>query len=171
LDILPTAAVEEFALGAKRRIRKQLVSLLDWSDAHADFERAVADLSAKYRGMVPKGLPYSPWQLLEHIRLAQRDILEYCTAKKYEKKTWPDDYWPNDPKPPSAKAWDQSVKAFKNDRAAFQKLIADSDVDLLCEVPHGKHTYLREVLLAVDHTAYHLGQLIYARRLLGAWKD
>jgi hypothetical protein len=158
-------------MGAKRRIRKHLAGLLEWSDAHAEFDRAVADLPARFRGRVPKGLPYSPWQLLEHMRLAQRDILEYCTAKKYEKKAWPDDYWPTDPKPPSAKAWDQSVKAFTKDRAAFQKLITDPDVDLLAEVPHGKHTYLRELLLATDHTAYHIGQLIYARRVLGAWKD
>ena len=158
-------------MGAKRRLRKQLAEYLEWSDAHADFERAVDDLPARYRGRVPDGLPYSPWQLLEHMRLAQRDILEYCTARQYEKKKWPDDYWPTDPEPPSAKAWDKSVAAFQKDRAAFQKLIAEPDVDLLAEVPQGKNTYLREVLLAADHTAYHIGQLIYARRVLGAWKD
>jgi hypothetical protein len=158
-------------MGAKRRLRKHLVGLLDWSDAHADFERAVDNLPVRYRGRVPDGLPYSPWQLLEHMRLAQRDILDFCVAKKYEKKKWPDDYWPAKPAPPSAKAWDKSVAAFKKDRAAFQKLVADQDVHLLAEVPHGRHTYLREVLLTADHTAYHIGQLIYARRALGAWKD
>jgi uncharacterized damage-inducible protein DinB len=158
-------------VGAKREIRKHLSKLLDWGDAHADFDAAVADLPAKYRGKVPAGLPYSPWQLLEHLRLAQRDILEFCTAKKYEKKAWPADYWPTDPAPPSAKAWAKSVAAFQKDRAAFQKLIADPEVDLFAAVPHGKHTYLREILLAVDHTAYHIGQLVYARRALGAWKD
>jgi hypothetical protein len=158
-------------LGAKRKLRRHLANLLAWGDAHADFDAAVANLPAKYRGQVPPGLPYSPWQLLEHLRLAQRDILEFCTAKKYEKKAWPDDYWPSDPAPPSAKAWEKSVAAFKKDRAAFQKLIADEDVDLFAEVPNGKHTYLREVLLAADHNAYHIAQLICARRVLGAWKD
>jgi DinB superfamily len=156
-------------LGAKRKLRKQLSDVLDWADAHADFDAAVADLPARFRGKVPKGLPYSPWQLLEHLRLAQRDILEYCTAKKYEKKKWPDDYWPGDPAPPSAKAWAKSVAEFKKDRAACQKLIEEADP--FAEVRHGKHTYLREVLLAVDHNAYHIAQLIYARRVLGAWKD
>lgn len=158
-------------MGAKRKIRKQMSSLLDWGDAHADFDAAVADLPAKFRGMVPASLPYSPWQLLEHLRLAQRDILEFCTAKTYQKKAWPDDYWPTDPAPPSAKAWEKSVAAFKKDRAAFQKLIADPAVDLFEPVPHGKHTYLREVLLAADHASYHIGQLVYVRRVLGAWKD
>jgi hypothetical protein len=163
--------VEDTPLGTKRKLRKQLSNFLSWHDAHADFEAAVANLPAKYRRQVPPGLPYSPWQLLEHLRLAQRDILDYCTAKKYEKKTWPDDYWPTDPAPPSAKAWDKSVAEFKKDRAAFQNLIADEDVHLSDEVPNGKHSYLREVLLAADHASYHIGQLIYARRVLGAWKD
>jgi hypothetical protein len=158
-------------MGAKKQVRKQLTEFFDWGDAHAAFDAAVADLPAKFRGKVPPGLPYSPWQLLEHLRLAQRDILDFCLAAKYEKKKWPDDYWPTDPAPPSAKAWDKSVAAFKKDRAAFRKMIADPDVDLLAAVPHGKHSYLREVLLAADHNAYHLGQLIYTRRVLGAWKD
>jgi hypothetical protein len=158
-------------VGAKRHIRKHLVEFFDWSDAHADFDSAVADVPAKFRGKVPDGLPYSPWQLLEHLRLAQRDILEYCTAKKYEKKSWPDDYWPTEPAPPSAKAWAKSVAAYEKDRATFKKLLADREIDLFALVPHGKHTYLREVLLAADHATYHIGQLIYARRVLGCWKD
>jgi DinB superfamily len=158
-------------VGAKRQLRKQLVTVYDWHDAHADFDAAVANLPAKYRGKVPAGLPYSPWQLLEHLRLAQRDILDFCVAEEYEKKKWPDDYWPTKPAPPSAKAWDKSVAAFKKDRATFRKMIADSKVNLFATVPHGKHTYLREVLLAADHNAYHIGQLVYARRVLGAWKD
>ena len=158
-------------MGAKRQLRKHLVAFLNWHDAHADFDAAVADLPAKYRGKVPTGLPYSPWQLLEHLRLAQRDILDFCRAEEYEKKAWPDDYWPADPAPPSAKAWDKSVAAFKKDRKAFQKLSVDPEIDLFTAVPHGKHTYLREVLLAADHNSYHIGQLIYARRVLGCWKD
>jgi hypothetical protein len=159
-------------VAADKQLREQLSKLLDWHDAHADFDKAVADLPAEVRGMVPAGLPYSPWQLLEHLRLAQRDILDFCTADKYEKKEWPADYWPTDPKPPSAKAWEASVKAFKRDLAAFKKMIADPNIELFATVPHSsKHTYLREVLLAANHNAYHIGQLIYARRVLGTWED
>jgi hypothetical protein len=153
-------------------LREHLSKLLDWRDAHADFDAAVADLPPELRGKVPKGLPYSPWQLLEHLRLAQRDILDFCVAATYEKKHWPDDYWPKDPAPPTADAWDKSVAAFRADCKAFQKMIADPKVDLFAPAPHGKgQTYLREVLLAADHNAYHIGQLIYARRVLGAWEE
>jgi hypothetical protein len=159
-------------MGAKRKLRKQLTTFFDWGEAHANFDAAVANLPAKYRGKVPAGLPYSPWQLLEHLRLAQRDILDFCSADNYEKKNWPDDYWPTDPAPPSAKAWDKSVAAFKKDRAAFRKMIDNDGIDLFSVVPHGKdQTYLREILLAADHNAYHIAQLICARRVLGAWKD
>ena len=153
-------------------LREHLAKLLDWRDAHADFDKAVADLPQAIQGKVPKGLPYSPWQLLEHLRLAQRDILDFCVAETYEKKNWPDDYWPKDPAPPSADSWEKSVAAFRADRQALLKLVNDSAVDLFAFVPHsGKHTYLREVLLVADHNAYHIGQLVYARRVLGAWDE
>jgi DinB superfamily len=153
-------------------LREHLAKLFDWRDAHADFDTAVVDLAPAMRGKVPKGLPYSPWQLLEHLRLAQRDILDYCVAPTYEKKKWPDDYWPKDPAPPDDDAWDQSVAAFRADRTAFVKLIRDPTVDLSATIPHSsKHTFLREVLLAADHNAYHIGQLVYARRVLGVWTD
>jgi hypothetical protein len=110
--------------------------------------------------------------MLEHLRLAQRDILDFCVADQYEKKNWPDDYWPKDPAPPAADAWDRSVAAFRADCKAFAKMIADPATDLFAPVRHGKgQTYLREVLLLADHNAYHIGQLIYARRVLGAWED
>jgi DinB superfamily len=153
-------------------LREHLTNLLDWRDAHADFDAAVADLAPELRGKVPDGLPYSPWQMLEHLRLALRDILDFCVADTYEKKNWPDDYWPKDPAPPSADAWDKSVAAYRADCKAFKKTVGDPAVDLFAPVPHGKgQTYLREVLLAADHNAYHIGQLIYARRVLGAWED
>ncbi len=153
-------------------LREHLTKLLDWRDAHADFDAAVANLAPEMRGQVPAGLPYSPWQLLEHLRLAQRDILDFCHAPKYEEKNWPDDYWPKDPAPPSAAAWDQSVAAFRADRAALAKMVGDPAVDLFAPVPHGNgQTYLREVLLVADHNAYHIGQLVYARRVLGAWEE
>jgi hypothetical protein len=150
--------------------RDQLVQLLDWRDAHAGFDAAVADLPPQRRGAVPPGLPYSPWQLLEHLRLAQRDILDFCRAPKYVEKKWPDDYWPRDPAPPTPAAWDASVAAFRADREALRQLAADPAVDLFARVPNGQgQTFLREILLVADHNAYHLGQLIYARRALGAW--
>jgi hypothetical protein len=155
-----------------QHLREHLTKLLDWRDAHADFDAAVADLSPDLRGKVPTGLPYSPWQLLEHLRLAQRDILDFCRAPKYEEKNWPDDYWPKDPAPPSPAAWDKSVAAFRADRAALAKMVTDPAVDLFAPVPHGHgQTYLREVLLVADHNAYHIGQLVYARRVLGAWEE
>ncbi|HEY1375836.1 MAG TPA: DinB family protein [Gemmataceae bacterium] len=153
-------------------LREHLTKLLDWRDAHADFDAAVADLPPDVRGKVPTGLPYSPWQLLEHLRLAQRDILDFCRAPKYEEKNWPDDYWPKDPAPPSPAAWDKSVAAFRTDRAALVKMVTDPAVDLFAPAPHGNgQTYLREVLLVADHNAYHIGQLVYARRVLGAWEE
>jgi hypothetical protein len=148
-------------------LREYLVKLLDSEEAHAGFDAAVAGVPAEARGRVPKGLPYSAWQLLEHIRLAQRDILDYCRNKDYVGMNWPDDYWPQLPAPPSAAAWAASVKGYRADRTAFVRLIANPKIDLFDSVPSNKkHTFLREVLLAADHLAYHLGQLMYVRRLV-----
>jgi hypothetical protein len=148
-------------------LRKQLVQLLDSQEAHAGFAEAVSDISAQARGRVPPGLPYSAWQLLEHIRRAQRDILDYCVDKDYRPKNWPDDYWPQSPEPPSAGAWSAGVKEYRADRAAFIRLIKNPKIDLFDPVPSNKkHTLLREVILAADHLAYHLGQLMYVRRLV-----
>jgi hypothetical protein len=144
--------------------------MLDWEDAHAGFDRVVAGLPGELQGQVPCGLPYSPWQLLEHIRLTQRDILEFCRNPDYEELEWPDDYWPKSPAPPSASAWVESVKAFRQDREALKRLALDPEVNLSATVPAGVgQTYLRELLLAADHTAYHLGELVVVRRALGAW--
>ena len=148
-------------------LREQLTNLLRSEQAHASFDQAIAKLPSKLRGAVPRGLPYSPWQLLEHIRLAQRDILDYCRNKDYAPMNWPDDYWPKSPKPPSAAAWNKSVAAYRADRDAMIRLVADPKVDLFASVPSSKkHTLLREVLLLADHTAYHLGQFMHVRRLL-----
>ena len=131
---------------------------------------AVADLPAPLRGRKPDGLPYSPWQLLEHIRIAQHDILDFCRNPKYEEMAWPDDYWPRSPVPPSDDAWEASVRSIREDRAGLEALARDQSVNLAAPIPHGTgQTYLREILLVIDHTAYHLGELIVARRLLGAW--
>jgi hypothetical protein len=130
----------------------------------------VANLPVDARGRTPAGLPYSPWQLLEHLRIAQHDILDFCRNPDYRELSWPDDYWPAAAAPPFAAAWDESIRQFREDRAALQALARDSAVDLGARIPHGTgQTYLRELLLAADHAAYHVGELIVVRRLLGAW--
>jgi hypothetical protein len=152
-------------------LRDQLKRFLDWDDAHVSFEKAVADVPKDLRGKKPDGLPYSPWQLLEHLRRAQRDILEFCRNPNYVELRFPDDYWPSSPAPESAAQWDESIRQFREDREALQQLAVDLNVDLAAEIPHGQgQTYLRELVLAADHAAYHIGQLIVVRRLLGDWK-
>ena len=152
-------------------LRDHLGRVLGWEDAHVGFEKAVDGIPAALRGRQPQGLPYSPWQILEHIRLTQRDILDFCVKAKYEEREWPADYWPPGPEPPSEDAWDTSIRQYRKDRSALRKLAGDRSVDLGGKIPHGSgQTYLRELLLVADHTAYHLGELIVVRRLLGAWK-
>jgi len=151
-------------------LREQLARALGWEEAHASFESAVANLAASLRGTAPAGLPYSPWQLVEHLRISQHDILDFCRNPNYEAMSWPDDYWPTSPAPPSSASWDASVQRFGEDRAALQALARDPAVNLETTIPHGDgQTYLRELLLAADHAAYHVGELIVVRRLLGAW--
>ena len=151
-------------------VREHVARLLDWEDAHAGFSSAVAGLPEGLRGKQPAGLPYSPWQLVEHLRITQHDILDFCENPKYQELSWPKDYWPPSPEPPSAEAWTESIRAFERDRAALQRLSRNPAVNLESTIPHGQgQTYLREVLLAADHTAYHVGELIVVRRLLGAW--
>jgi len=153
-----------------KTVRQHLVKLLDWDDAHVSFDNAVAGLPVAARGKVPKGLPYSPWQLVEHLRLAQADILEFCVSAKYEEKRWPADYWPDSPKPPSARAWNVSLAQIRKDRRALQRIAADPRRNLTARVPTGDgQTVLRELILAADHMAYHVGELIVVRRLLGTW--
>jgi len=119
----------------------------------------------------PEGLPYSPWELLEHIRLTQRDILNFCQNPAYKAPKWPDGYWPKSTAPPTPDDWQQSVAAFRADREALQAMTADPALDIYARIPHGEgQTYLREVLLVADHSAYHLGEMVAVRRLLGVWK-
>jgi len=151
--------------------RQQLGKLLDWEEAHVGFDKAVADLPADLRGRQPPGLPYSVWQLVEHIRIAQHDILDFSLNADYEEMKWPDDYWPKSPAPPSAEAWDASLEQIRRDLKALQQLAGDAKVDLTARIPHGTgQTYMREVALIADHNAYHVGQIVLVRRLLGAWK-
>jgi uncharacterized damage-inducible protein DinB len=153
-------------------LRDHLVRALDWEEAHAGLDKAVDGLPSDMRGARAAGFEHSPWQLLEHIRIAQEDILEFCVNPKYEHTmTWPDDYWPKDPAPPSPKAWTESLASYGRSLAGLKK-VAREVGDLTAKVPTGKgtQTYLRAILLVVDHTAYHVGQLVAVRRALGAWK-
>jgi uncharacterized damage-inducible protein DinB len=152
-------------------VREFLGRLLTWEDAHAGFDTAVKAIPPAVRGTQPSGVPYSPWQLLEHIRLAQHDILEFCRNPNYEELNWPADYWPASPEPPSAAAWDEAIQQFDRDRTALKELATNPKIDLLARIPHGSgQTYLREIVLTADHTAYHVGQLVLMARLLGSWK-
>jgi hypothetical protein len=115
-------------------------------------------------------LPYSVWQLVEHLRIAQADILEFCVSRRYREKRWPADYWPPTAAPPTVRAWSASIARFKRDRGALERLVLNPRRDLLAPVPMGSgQTYLREIILAADHAAYHVGQLVTVRRLLGCW--
>lgn len=151
-------------------LRELFARLLAWEDAHVAFDSAVADIPPNLWSQQPVGLPYSPWQLLEHLRRTQQDILEFCRNAEYQELHWPDDYWPASPAPASATEWNESVDAFRRDRRALQQLAADPAIELTARIPHGTgQTYARELLLAADHAAYHIGQIVVVRRLLGAW--
>jgi len=153
-------------------MKAQLAKALAWGEAHADFDKAVRNFPPPLRGRIVKGLPYSAWQLLEHLRLAQRDILDFSRSANYRERKWPDDYWPTTAEPPDASAWDRSVAAFRRDRKAVQKMAADPALNLNRRIPRGSgQTYLREILLVLDHNAYHVAELVVLRRLLGAWPE
>ena len=149
-----------------------IASSLDWNQAHTSLDDAIDGLSPADRGRRPERYPHSVWQLLEHIRIAQADLLDFCTNANYSHDLeWPADYWPAEPSPPSDSAWDECVAAIKRDRAAFAEFTTEGAVDLTASIPHGTgQTYLRTVLVAVDHAAYHVGQVVDVRRLIGAWK-
>jgi uncharacterized damage-inducible protein DinB len=150
-------------------VRAQLASVLDWGDAHVTFDASVKGIPLRLRGVRPTGLPHSAWELVEHIRLAQADILEFCRRARYKEKKWPEDYWPASPRP-SAAAWTRSLAGFRRDRRTLQRLTLDRRLDLTRKIPRGSgQTYLREVLLVADHTAHHVGQIIDVRRALGIW--
>jgi hypothetical protein len=152
-------------------LREHLVFLLEGEGAHAGFEAAVKDLPPRVRGRKTNGVPHSPWELLEHIRLAQWDILEFSRNEKHVSPEWPSGYWPPSPEPPDDEVWDKSVAAFRADLAAMSALASDESVDLYAKIPWGTgQTILREILLVADHNAYHLGQLVLVRKLLGSWE-
>jgi hypothetical protein len=152
-------------------IRDHIRRVLDWEDAHATFEAAVADVPAAKRGVRPENCPHSVWELVEHIRIAQHDILDFCVNPNYKQMKWPDEYWPESPAPWKDADWDKSLAAVRQDRSALQRLAMDDSIDLGGRIPHGTgQTYLRELLLVADHTAYHVAQIVMVRQLLGVWK-
>ena len=153
-------------------LRDQLIQLLRGGSAHVDVFAALKDFPPKLYGAKPEKVPHSAWQLLEHLRLALHDLWEFSTNPEYVEMKWPDDYWPKSPEPPSKAAWNSSVKALREDLAAFEKLVKNPKSNLYAEIPWGKEkqTLLREVLLAADHNSFHVGQLVLLRRLLGTWE-
>jgi len=147
-------------------LRDHLSRALSWDSAHLTLEAAVKGLPARLRGKRPKGFTHSPWELLEHLRLAQRDLLDFCRDPDYEEGDWPDAYWPKSPVPPSPRAWTASLKALAADREDFKDFVATTP-DLFAEIPgYPGKTILRSVLLAIDHASYHLGQLLMAKKQL-----
>ena len=154
-----------------RALREHLLYVLSGGGAHATFDQAIAGLPASLRGRKPKGYPHTPWMLLEHMRIAQSDILDFSRNSKYKSLPWPEGYWPKGDAPSSASAWNKSVQKFRKDLKTMQQLVKSPKTDLIARIPWGDgQTILREALLVADHNAYHVAQLVDVRRLLGAWK-
>jgi hypothetical protein len=165
-------ARESRPLMDEKALRDQLRRALNWGDAHVDWKKAAKGIPARAQGTRPKGTPHSPWELLEHMRIATSDILEFSRDPKHKSPDWPSGYWPRQPKPPNAAAWQKGVKALERDLKQMQQLVSDPKIDLLAPIPGGSgQTLLREALLIIDHNAYHLGQLVIVRRLLGCWPE
>jgi hypothetical protein len=148
-------------------LRKQLVDAMRGHQAHLDFDSAIQDFPAELRGVKPLGAPHTAWQLLEHMRIAQWDILEFSRNPKHESPKWPEGYWPKTEAPPDAKAWDASVRAFQKDAREMEDLVNDSKQELFRPFEHGEgQTLIREALLIANHNSYHLGQLVYLKKAL-----
>ena len=151
------------------RIRDHLVNMIGGDDAHVGFEKVI-DLPPEARGIRPSGAAHSAWEILEHMRIALWDILEFSRDPNHQSPPWPQGYWPQGPEPPDDDAWEASVSAFLADRRAMQELVADPQVDLVAPIPHGTgQTVFREAALVAKHNSYHLGELVVLRRLLGVW--
>ena len=151
-------------------LREHVLYLLRGGGAHANFESATKGLPVELRGKRPKGAEHSPWEILEHMRIAQSDILEFSRDATHTSPEWPAGYWPKTQTPPSAAAWTRSVRSFSADLEAMCALVEAKSTNLFARIPHGSgQTILREALLVADHNAYHVGELVLVRRLLGAW--
>ncbi len=157
---------------SEKAVREQLADLVQNSHAHAGFDASVKGFPWDKAGIAPPGLPHSAWQLLEHMRIAQNDILEFSRSADHVSPEWPEGYWPRSAGPASEAEWNRSVEAFHRDRAEFQRLLRDESQDLYRAFPWGEgQTLLREALLIVDHNSYHLGQLLLVRKALGLWPE
>ena len=151
-------------------LRDHLLELLRGRSAHLDFDKAIGGLPPELRGAKASALLHTVWQLLEHLRIAQWDILEFSRNPDHVSPPWPEGYWPATEAPPDAAAWDRSIESFRRDLQAMQDLVADPKTDLYAKIPWGDgQTILREAILAADHNAYHLGQIVSVRQALGAW--
>jgi uncharacterized damage-inducible protein DinB len=154
-----------------KSLREHLISLLKDGGAHVTFDAAIKDLPSDLRGKRPADELHSLWELVEHMRIAQHDILEFTRNPKHVSPEFPTGYWPSPGKNPSDAEWKKSVEGFRADLKAFTEMAADDSNDLFARIPHGDgQTILREILLAADHNSYHIGELVMVRRLLGAWK-
>jgi len=159
-------------MNTDQSLRKHLLELLDGGNAHANFDQVIEGLPARSRGEIPQGLAHSAWMLLEHMRISQWDILDFSRNANYKALKWPADYWPKNPAPTDALAWEKSIERFHNDLEAMKKIVSDPKTDLFAKIPWGEgQTILREAMLIADHNSHHLGQVIDLRRLLGVWKD
>jgi hypothetical protein len=155
-----------------KALREHLLYLLEGGGAHLHFDQAIAGIPAELRGKTVPHVPHSPWRLLEHMRIAQWDILEFSRNPKHVSPPFPDGYWPEGDAPPDEKAWERSIERFQAGLSAMKALVADPATDLFARIPHGEgQTILREALLVADHNAYHLGQLVVVRRMLGCWAE
>jgi hypothetical protein len=153
-------------------LREQVAYLLKGGGAHVHFMDALDDFPAGKYGTFANALPHTGWQVLEHVRLAQWDILEFSRNPKHVSPNFPAGYWPKTPMPPNEKAWDESVAAFQRNLQEMVRLVQDPHTNLFAKIPHGQgQTILREALVLADHNAYHLGQLVDLRRALGAWPE
>jgi hypothetical protein len=152
-------------------LRDHLLELLKGGHGHATFDKAVEDLPANLRGAKASGLPHTVWQLVEHLRIAQWDILEFSRDKDHVSPDFPKGYWPETTEPPDEAAWEKSVETFRKDLQAVQDLVADPKTDLYAKLPWGDgQTVLREAMLVADHNAYHVAQIVSVRQVLGAWE-
>ncbi len=153
-----------------RSLREHLTNLLDGKGAHLTLEDALDGLPEDARGKRPPNVPHTPWRLLEHIRIAQRDIVDFCTNPKYKELNWPEDYWPKDDAPKNDAEWQKSIETVQQDLERMKALVNDPKVDLFAKITWGDgQTVLREALLVADHNAYHVGEIVAVRRALGAW--
>lgn len=153
-------------------LREHLVYLLKDGGAHAKFDDVIKNFPAEVRGKKIDNFPHTAWMLVEHMRIAQRDILEFSRNPKHTSPTFPDGYWPKTEAPPSAAAWAESIQSFRSDLKAMEELVSNPKTDLYAPIPWGDgQTVLREAMLAADHNAYHLGQLVTLSRLLGSWRE